>query len=175
MNREDRIREARRRAAASASQRREAERAAAASLHGHVTRLGPEEAQREVTAAQRSDGATYIGPVKTPDEWRRAGRIARNVTIEAARNRHTITYAELKLAVYETLGMLVGWSMFAELAMGVNRKADGVLLSSIIVHKDDGQPGDGFRPYALSQGFDDPVPTLQRLVFDHFASLEADD
>jgi hypothetical protein len=59
--------------------------------------------------------------------------------------------------------------MFANLAMSVNRESDGVLLSSIIVHKDDGKPGAGFRPYAISQGFDEPIDTSQRHVFEYFA------
>ena len=41
---------------------------------------------------------------------------------------------------------------------------------SIIVHKDDGKPGAGFRPYALEMGFDAPLSTLQRQVFEAFSS-----
>ena len=93
--------------------------------------------------------------------------IARKTAIDAARRGVTITYGEIKFAVWQTLGMLVGYSMFAELAMSVNRKDDSVLLSSIIVHKADGRPGDGFFPYARRHGFDDPLATLQQRVFEH--------
>ena len=58
--------------------------------------------------------------------------------------------------------------MFADLVVSVHKKSDGVLLSSIIVHQDDGKPGDGFLPYARELGFDAPVATLQRRVFEHF-------
>lgn len=169
VKREDRIREARRRAAERAVERAAEARSKAARVHGEVTSLGSEAAQRRVSAAEQSGEFDYLGPIKTPHDWGTAVDIAREIAIEAARRRSTITYGEVKLAIHEMLGKLVGWSMFAELAMSVNKESDGVLLSSIIVHKDDGMPGDGFRPYAASMGFDEPLPTLQRRVFDHFS------
>jgi hypothetical protein len=64
--------------------------------------------------------------------------------------------------------MKVGHNQFAELAMSINDKADGCLLSSIIVKADTGEPGEGFLPFARRSGFDAPVATLQRQAFDHF-------
>jgi hypothetical protein len=58
--------------------------------------------------------------------------------------------------------------MFATLMKAVNHESDGVLLSSIIVHQDDGKPGEGFLPYAKALGFDLPLETLQRQVWEHF-------
>jgi hypothetical protein len=109
-----------------------------------------------------------MGPVKTPAEWSQAVSASRAVTIEAARQRRTVTYGELRIAAYELTGMKVGHSQFAELAMSVNEEADGCLLSSIIVGADTGEPGDGFLPFARRSGFDYPVAILQRQVFDRF-------
>lgn len=169
MKREERIREARRRAAESAPQREREARAKAQRLHDLVSRVGPEEAQRQVAEAGSSSDTEYLGPVKTPREWGAAVGIARDVAIQAALRRRTITYGEIQYAVYQSLGKLVGWSMFAELVASVNQASDGVLLSAIIVHKDDGKPGDGFLPYARSKGFEEPLATLQRRVFERFA------
>lgn len=71
-------------------------------------------------------------------------------------------------AIFDELRLLVGHSMFAELVVAVNEKSDGVLLPSIIVHQDDGKPGEGFLPYAKDMGFDQPLETLQRQVYEHF-------
>jgi len=169
MKREERIAEARIRGAASAESRAAQEEERAKQIHDRLVRVGPEEAQRRVSAAQLGRGTRYVGPIKTPGDWDRAVEIARDVTIEAARNRRTITYGELRYAVLDELDALVGWSMFGQLAMRVNVESDGVLLSAIIVHQSDGKPGDGFIPYARSQGFDGEVATLQRHVFDHFS------
>lgn len=111
-----------------------------------------------------------LGPVKTPKEWERAVEIARLVTITRAKRHDTLTYGEIKWAIHDELQMLVGHSMFADLVAAVNEKSDGVLLSSIIVHQDDGRPGDGFLPYAREMGFDAPLETLQRQVYEHFGT-----
>ena len=66
--------------------------------------------------------------------------------------------------------MKVGHNSYAELAMSINDKADGCLLSSIIVTADTGEPGAGFLPFARRSGFDVPVETLQRQVFDRFTA-----
>ena len=64
--------------------------------------------------------------------------------------------------------------MFANLAMSVSRKDDGVLLSPIIVKMGTRPPGDGFEPYAGRQGFGAPLATLQRHVFNHFDREQQD-
>jgi hypothetical protein len=62
----------------------------------------------------------------------------------------------------------VGHNQFGELAMSVNRPGDNCLLSAIIVGADTGEPGKGILPFARDEGFDQSLPTPQRLVFDHF-------
>lgn len=64
--------------------------------------------------------------------------------------------------------MKVGHNQYAQLVMDPNRPEDGYLLSAIVVRADDGRPGDGFLPHARSMGFDAPIPTLQRRVWDTF-------
>lgn len=113
-----------------------------------------------------------MGPVSTPHEWALGVDAARAVSIEAARLRRTITYGELRVAAYEATGMKVGHNQFAELAISINRPGDGCLLSSIIVKADTGKPGAGFLPFARRQGFDQPVATMQRHVFEYFGSDE---
>ena len=169
MGREDRMKEARRQAAANAPERDARLAAQRGALRRKTAAIGADEAQNLVSRAERDSTARFLGPNKTPAEWRLAIDIARDVTIEAAKRDHTITYGEIKFAVWQQLDMLVGYSMFANLVMSVNRKSDDVLPSSIIVHKDDGRPGAGFRPYAISQGFDEPIETSQRHVFEHFS------
>lgn len=168
MGREERIQEARRRAAADAPERHGRIAAESEALRQKTAAIGADDAQRLVTRAERDPEARFLGPDKTPAEWSLAVDVARDVAIEAAKRGQTITYGEIKFAVWQQLDMLVGYSMFANLVMSVNRKTDGVLLSSIIVHKDDGKPGAGFRPYAISQGFDEPIETSQRHVFENF-------
>ena len=133
-----------------------------------LSTVGASQAQRHVTAAEQSGNAVYLGPVETPREWERAVELARLVTITRAKRRDTITYGEITWAIFDELRMLVGHSMFADLVEAVNEESDGVLLSSIIVHREDGKPGEGFMPYAGRMGFDLPVETLQRQVYQHF-------
>ena len=134
-----------------------------------LSNVGASQAQRHVTAAEQSGNAVYLGTAETPQEWDRAVELARLLTITRAKRRDTITYGEIKWAIFDELRMLVGHSMFATLMEAVNRESDGVLLSSIIVHQDDGKPGEGFLPYAREMGFDPPLETLQRHVYAHFA------
>lgn len=169
MNREERIEKARRMAAENAPQREAIEQQRATRIAQRLSGIGASQAQRHVTAAEQSGNAEYLGPVKTPREWDQAVELARSVAITRARRRDTITFGEIKWAIFDELRMLVGHSMFAELMVAVNRKSDGVLLSSIIVHQDDGEPGEGFLPYAKDLGFDLPLKTLQRQVFERFA------
>jgi len=170
MQREERIARARQAARERAPEITREKEAREALVRDRLAAAGPDEAQRLVSAAERAGDARFLGPDKTPAEWREAVAIARKTAIDAARRGVTITYGEIKFAIWQTLGMLVGYSMFAELAMGVNRRDDGVLLSSIIVHRDDRRPGAGFFPYARRQGFDAPLAALQRGVFEHFGN-----
>jgi hypothetical protein len=168
MNREERIEKARQMAAENAPGREVDAQKRANRLHQRLSDVGAAQAQRHVTAAEQSDDAVYLGPVKTPKEWDQAVELARLVTISRAKRHDKITYAEIKWAIYDELRMLVDHSMFANLVIGVNHEPDGVLLSSIIVHQDDGKPGEGFLPYAKGLGFDLPLETLQRQVYEHF-------
>ncbi len=170
VNREERIRKARRRAAERAPQREAEAAERAAQLHSKVSAVGAPAAQRRVSAAEQSPDAVYLGPQKSPREWDEAVGIARLTAIGAARQQRTITYGEIKWAIFDELQMLVGHSMFAELMVAVNEKSDGVLLSSIIVHQDDGKPGEGFLPYAREMGFEEPLETLQRRAYEHFGT-----
>lgn len=168
MNREERIEKARRMAAENAPQREDEARKRANRLQQRLSDVGVSQAQRHVTAAEQSDNATYLGPVKTPQEWDQAVELARLITISRAKRRDTITHGEIKWAIFDELRMLVGHSMFPDLVVAVNHESDGVLLSSIIVHQDDGKPGEGFLPYAKDLGFDLPLEKLQRQVYEHF-------
>lgn len=151
-----------------APQREDQARKRTGQINQRLSQVGASQAQRHVTAAEQAGGAEYLGPEKTPREWERAVELARLVTIARANRRDTITYGEIKWAIYDELKMLVGHSLFADLMEAVNEDSDGVLLSSIIVTQDTGKPGEGFLPYARSLGFDLPVENLQRQVYEHF-------
>ena len=122
MRREERIREARRRTA-------EAER-----LHTQVTSVVPDE-------------GVYLGRVESPGEWRRAGEIARQLTIAAARKGQEIRAAETRRAVYEALGMLVVRTLR-------RRVTAGVMLSQLMSHGPAGRqsPSRGQRRRGPSRG-----------------------
>ncbi len=168
MNREERIEKARRMAAGNAPRPEAEAQQRASRIAQRLSNVGASQAQRHVTAAEQSEDAVYLGPVKTPREWERAVELARLVTITRAKRHDTITYGEIKWAIFDELHMLVGHSMFATLMEAANQESDGVLLSSIIVHQDDHKPGEGFLPYAKEQGFDLPLEALQRQVYEHF-------
>lgn len=168
VNREERIEKARRMAAERAPQRTDMAEKRAARLHQRLSDVGAAQAQRHVTAAEQAGNAAYLEPDMTPKEWDQAVELARLVTIRRAKRRDTITYGEIKWAIFDELRMLVGHSMFADLVASVNQESDGVLLSSIIVHQDDRKPGEGFLPYAREMGFDLPLETVQRQVYEHF-------
>lgn len=130
--------------------------------------MGSSEANRMAYLLSKDDSVSWLGPVSHPYEWTQAVDAARAVTIEAARRSRTVTYGELRLAAYKATDMMVGHNQFAGLAMGVNRPGDKCLLSAIIVGANTGLPGMGFLPFARREGFDQPLPTLQRMVFEHF-------
>jgi len=170
MTRESRIAEARRRAEET-SQERAAERAAADSSRiDKIRELSTEDAATTAADINFDSSIKALGPIATPHEWTVAVEAARQVAIDAARRGQTITYGELRVAAYEATGMKVGHNSFANLAMETNRKTDECLLSSIIVRAATGTPGDGFLPYARTQGFAEPLLTIQRGVFEHFSS-----
>ncbi len=173
MNREQRIEEAKRRAADTSVERAESRAAADEDLRTHVEEMTPDEAATQASAINFDSSVKALGPIATPHEWDLAVAAARAVTIEAARRGETITYGELRVAVFEATGMKIGHDSFGRLAMDTNRKADDCLLSSIIVQASTGQPGTGFLPYARSQGFDAPLDTLQRQAFDTARDLRS--
>ena len=169
MNREERIAWAKRKAAETAPERALQREQDELERSERIAAMGSEDANRAAYDLSRDTSIPWMGPIATPYEWAKAVAAGRSVTIEAAAQRRTITYGELRIAAYEVTGMKVGHNQFAELAMSINNKADGCLLSSIIVKADTGDPGTGFLPFARRSGFDAPVKTLQRQVFDHFA------
>jgi len=169
MNREQRIEEARRRAEATSPERADERAAAEAELRARVRDMTPVEAAELASTINFDSSVKALGPIATPHEWDLAVAAARGVIIEAARRGETITYGELRVAAYEATGMKVGHNSFGRLAMETNRQSDGCLLSSIIVQASTGEPGTGFVPYARSQGFDAPLASLQRQVFQAFA------
>jgi hypothetical protein len=168
MNREERIEKARQMAAENAPGREVDAQKRANRLHQRLSDVGAAQAQRHVTAAEQSDNAVYLGPVKTPKEWDQAVELARLVTISRAKRHDKITYGEIKWAIYDELRLLVEPTTFDDLLMAVTREPDGVLLPSIIVHADDGKASDDFLLAAMELGFDLPVETLQRQVHEHF-------
>jgi hypothetical protein len=169
VNREERIAKARQMAAAKAPPPAAVAQKRAARIHQRLSDMGAAQAQRHVTAAEQADNVAYLGPTKTPGEWNQAVELARLVAIRRGKRRDTITYGEIKWAILDELEMLVDPAIFADLVTSVDRKDDGVLLSSIIVDQTDGKPRDDFVPYADEMGFDSPLETLQRQVYNHFA------
>ena len=170
MNREERIAKAKQMAAESAPERARQREWEEAERSARIASMGPAEANRAAYALHSDSSIPWLGPVGTPHEWSQAVAAARNVTIEAARRRQTITYGELRLAAYEATGMKVGHNQYAELAMNVNNSNESCLLSSIIVKADTGEPGAGLYPFARRSGFDAPLSTLRRQVWDHFTA-----
>lgn len=170
MTRETRIAEARRRAEETSKERAAARAAADSDRIDKIRELSTEDAASTAADINFDPTIKALGSIATPHEWTIAVDAARQVTIDAARRGQTITYGELRVAAYEATGMKVGHNSFANLAMESNRKSDRCLLSSIIVRAEDGMPGDGFLPYARSQGFIEPLITIQRHVFEHFSS-----
>jgi len=169
MNREERIDKARRMAAENTPPPQEKALKRANRIYQRLSQVGAGLAQRHVLAAEETDTTVYVGPVKTAREWEQAVELARLITIKRAQRRDTITYGEIRWAILDEIRMLVDQSMLADLAMGVNRESDGVLLSSLIVHDDDGEPDEAFLLHAASLGFDLPLGTLQRQVYLHFS------
>lgn len=169
-DREERIAEAKRRAEATRDSREAQAEQERERLATTIRHLSPADATHRASTINFDKSIESLGPEATPMEWSQAVEAARLVTIDAARRGNTITYGELRVAAFEATGMKVGHSMFGRLCMETNRHGDDCLLSSIIVKADTGIPGEGFAPYARSQGFSAPLETLQRQVFDQFSS-----
>jgi hypothetical protein len=169
MNREERIEKARRMAAANSPQPEEEAQKRADRIYQRLSQVGAGLAQRHVLAAEQSDTTVYVGPADTPWEWEQAVELARLITIKRAQRRDTITFGEIRWAILDDIRMLVDQSTLANLAMGVNRESDGVLLSSLIVHEDGGKPDEAFLQHAANLGFDLPLAALQRQAYRHFS------
>ena len=172
MNREERIAWAKQKAAEAAPERARQRQLDEFERLIRIATMGRSEANRVAYSLNQDPSIPWLGSVSTPYEWSQAVSAARAVAIEAARRGKTITYGELRIAAYEATGMKVGHSQYAELAMSINERSDGCLLSSIIVKADTGKPGAGLLPFARSQGFDQPLESLQRHVFEHFDSSQ---
>lgn len=170
MNREERIAWAKQKAAETAADRAEQRQHDEVERAERIAAMGSGDANRIAHRLNQDTSIPWMGPVSTPHEWAQAVAAARAVTIEAARHEQTVAYGELRVAAYEATEMKVGHNQYAELAMSINDSADGCLLSSIIVKADTGEPGSGFLPFARRSGFDAPLKTLQRQVFDCFAA-----
>ena len=168
VNREERIEKARRMAAERAPQPGALAQQRASRIAHRLSDVGASQAQRNVTAAEQSDNAAYLGPVKTPQDWERAVELARLVTIIRAKRHDTITYGEIKWAIFDELRMLVDPAAFDDLLHSISREPDGVLLASVIVDSDTGKPSDDYLLAAMEMGFDLPLETLQRQVYEHF-------
>ncbi len=168
MDREKRIAWARRKAAEDAPERARQRQQEAEERSTRIAAMGSSEANRLAYALNRGSSIPWLGSVSTPHEWSQAVSAARAMTIEAAHRRRTVTYGELRIAAHEATGMKVGHNQYAELAMSINKRSDGCLLSAIIVKADSGKPGAGFLSFARSEGIDQPVTTLQRQVFERF-------
>lgn len=168
MDREERIARARRMAAEHAPQPQAKAQQQANRIAQRLSNVGPSQAQRHVAALEQSGDAVYLGPAETPREWERAVELARLVTITRAKRRDTITYGEIKWVIHDELRMLVDDADFIALVMAVNQESDGVVLASIIVDPDSGQPSDDILLDAMERGFDLPPGTLQRQVYEHF-------
>lgn len=141
----------------------------AARLHQRLANVGAAQAQRHVSAIEQTPEATYLDPVGTPMAWERAAEIARLVAIRRAKRRDTITYGEIKWAIYDDLKMLVAEGAFEQLLLAMSGLPDDVLLASICVDSSTGKPSDDLLLAAIELGFDLPAETLQRQVYEKHA------
>ena len=137
-------------------------------LAQRLANVGASQAQRHVDAAQRTGTARYLDPETSPQAWDRAVGLARLVTIARAKRRDTITSGEIRWLIYTDLRMLLDDAVFIALAHAVRSEPDPALLGSIIVDPDSGTPTDDFLLEAMEQGFEHPLETLQRQVYEHF-------
>jgi hypothetical protein len=169
MSREERIAKAREMGRETARRKATQRETDAAERSRRLGKLSPAEARRKARSVSRDAGVQVMGPHKAPTAWAEARAAVREAVIAAAREGRTINYAEIQLVAYEATGFKLGNFMMGRMCMEVNRRSDDCLLSSIIVRTDTGLPGDGFEPFARSEGYTDPLSALQRAVFDRFA------
>ena len=169
MNRDLRIAAARKFAVERRPEREAERRKARAELQREVARMSPDRAQQLVDKAEAKVSTATLRRVANPLDWKAAVDIARRVTVDAARRSEAISDGEVKVAALRATGRLIDSSAFATLAASINRKAEGVLLSSIIVNRGTGKPAAGFTEFARGRGFDAPLSNLQQQVFEHFA------
>jgi len=169
MNRDSRIAAARKFALDRRPAREAEQRKVRTDLQRAVARMSPDRAQQLVDKAEAKVSTPRLKRTTNPIDWKKAVDIARRVTVDAARRGETISDGEIRVAALQATGKLVDSGTFATLAAAVNRKAEAVLLSSIIVSRGTGKPAAGFTQFARGRGFDEPLSALQQQVFDHFA------
>lgn len=170
--REDRIWRAREMAKATSNERAVQREADAKAKAMNIVSLGRSRALAEAKRIADSESISYLGPIATPYEWKQALQAARNVVIETARRRETLTYAELQIAAVQASGKQIGYSMYGTFCMELNDPGqDRCLISSIIVGADTGKPGPGLLPFAKSIGFDKPLASLQADVYRTFSDV----
>jgi endonuclease III len=174
--REDRIQRAREMAEASSDERAVQRESEAEARTIDIVSLGRSGALAEAKRLAKDDSLGYLGPMATPHEWDQALQAAREVVLETARRRETLTYAELQIAAVQASGRQIGYSMYGTFCMELNHPGqDGCLISSIIVGADTGEPGPGLLPFAESVGFDGTLAELQADVYQTFADPAADE
>jgi hypothetical protein len=168
MNREERIERARRMAAEHAPPPEVETHKRASRVAQRLANVGSSQAQRHVVAAERTGTTAYLDKVENPGLWDRVVDLARLIAISRAKRRDTVTSGEIRWVILDELKILVDDAAFTELALAVGGDSNGVLLGSIMVDPHTGQPDDDFLLEAMEQGFDEPVETLQRQVYEHF-------
>ena len=167
--REDRIRLAREMASETSDQRAVEREAAAKARAIDIASLGRSRSSAQAKRLAETASTGYLGPIATPHEWKVALQAAREVVIETARRRETLTYSELQIAAIQATGKQIGYSMYGTFCMELNHPGqDGCLISSIVVGSDTCEPGPGLVPFAKSIGFDKPVKDLQSDVYRTF-------
>lgn len=135
-----------------------------------LAEAGSEGAHKEITRLKAARMHAYLRPSGSPYEWKVAVKAAREAALDAASRRGTITYGELELAAFLATNKLVGHNTFRDLAAAINdKKADGVMLSSVVVKQDTREVGDGFYEYAESLGFSGSPEELRENVWRRFS------
>ena len=133
-----------------------------------LANVGSSQAQRHVVAAERAGITAYLDKSEDPGLWDRVVDLAQLVAISRAKRRDTVTYGEIRWAILDEQKILIDDAAITELALAVGGDSNGILLGSIMVDPDTGQPNDDFLLEAMEQGFDEPIEALQRQVYEHF-------